>query len=375
MTKYDFCISCKKPKKTISQKQKKYCRSCAKIDYTKQKYKGQDVIFVKHKAGNRKEQSVVKFKDYCVVCKKDKGYVFKSALNKKCLSCASKESYVNGKEVNHNFYGIRDYVITPNQGGVYTRSSYETFYLKYLNSKQINYFYEPRRFVLSDNSSYLLDVYLVDEDRYIELKGFDRKKDKEKFEKLKKEYPELNIEKLTKKDLVALGYSPKLYTDYRYIKINSEIWKVIVLEPKDFEKVVGSDSDAITYLNDREIIFKFDKLDYKTIAHEICHVYYSYSNTDRIGLDSIQYEEFISEFVSNSITRIFYSILSTQEVIQDICNKKYNIDIKINYMDLDLSEEQFDKLKKAFSVSAFRYNSFLEHSEKLKKMKASGGKK
>lgn len=372
--KHDFCEICNSPKKTPRQKNSARCRSCAKIEFLEDKYKHLDFIVVKHKAGKRKEQNVIKFRDHCISCKKDRGYVFKSALNKKCLSCASKDSYINGKEVNHNFYGIRDYVITPNQGGVYTRSSYETFYLKYLNSKQINYFYEPKRFVLSDNSSYLLDVYLVDEDKFVELKGFDRKKDKEKFEKLKKEYPNLKIEKLTKKELIALGYSNKLYINYRYVRINSENWKIILLEPKEFEKVVDNNCDAITYLTDREIIFRLDKLDYKTIAHEICHVYYSYCNTDRIGLDSSQHEEFISEFVANNIIRIFYHVLSVQESIQEICNEKYNLDIKINYMDLDLTEEQYTKLKNSFLTSGFRYNTVFDYVEK-RRQKINGGKK
>jgi hypothetical protein len=366
---YPACLICGAEKKTARARDTKHCRKCSKLEFIQNKYKDLDVVFVTHKAGDKPPQKVAKFRDNCKTCGCDRGYVFKSSLNVDCLSCASKKSYHGDREVSHNFYAIRDQVRTPNQGIVYTRSSYETFYLKYLNSQKINYFYEPKRFILSNGTSYLPDVYLPDENRFIELKGFDRKEDKEKFKLFQTENPETPITKLTKKDLVALGYSEKLYTDYRYLRMNSEVWKLIVLSIDEYTKIIGDDSVAITNFEDNEIIFRIDSIDLRTIMHEITHVYYSYTNTGIAGLNETQREEVIAEFFSHNYAKMMLSTIVAQELIQDICNAKYDLDIKVNILDAGLSSEQCEKLKRGFRVAAFRYDSIQNFMEAVKDKK------
>lgn len=78
--------------------------------------------------------------------------------------------------------------------GVTVRSSWENNFLVYLNHKKIKWEYEPRVFVFEDYlrgaRSYLPDVYLPEEDKWIEVKGRLQSISKTKTRKFKKFYPE-----------------------------------------------------------------------------------------------------------------------------------------------------------------------------------------
>lgn len=51
------------------------------------------------------------------------------------------------------------------------KSSYEAKVVRYLNSKQIDYTWQPRTFKLSTRRTYRPDLYLIQENKWIEIKG------------------------------------------------------------------------------------------------------------------------------------------------------------------------------------------------------------
>jgi len=84
------------------------------------------------------------------------------------------------------------------------RSSWEVLYAKYLDSNNLEWFYESKTFDLGD-CTYTPDFYIPKYNLYIEIKGWFHGKTKEKFEKFEVLYPEINIELLMEKDLKILG--------------------------------------------------------------------------------------------------------------------------------------------------------------------------
>ena len=61
-------------------------------------------------------------------------------------------------------------------------ASYEIKTVEYLNSNKIEYLWQPEVFKLSNNTTYRPDLYLINEDKYIEIKGYFREKSKIKWE-------------------------------------------------------------------------------------------------------------------------------------------------------------------------------------------------
>uniref|UniRef100_A0A6M3ITT5 Uncharacterized protein n=1 Tax=viral metagenome TaxID=1070528 RepID=A0A6M3ITT5_9ZZZZ len=82
------------------------------------------------------------------------------------------------------------------QGKVYLKSSYEIIVAKYLTDKNVNFRYEYKRFFL-DAKTFLPDFYLVDKNKFIEVKGYVRDKDIKKMNEMKQFYPEVKIEMIT----------------------------------------------------------------------------------------------------------------------------------------------------------------------------------
>lgn len=85
--------------------------------------------------------------------------------------------------------------------GKWMRSSWEIEFAKNLDKGGLAWEYEPRRFKLSDGTSYCPDFYLKEKDLWIEIKGHWFDKAKNKFELFKKEYPEINIVVIQEKPL------------------------------------------------------------------------------------------------------------------------------------------------------------------------------
>lgn len=116
----------------------------------------------------------------------------------------SKNSYRRGKPpAPSSSYGHGSYYESPLQGKIWLRSTYELAYAKYLDSKNILWYYEIETFDLGD-MTYTPDFFLPRYDKFIEIKGYMRKEAKEKIDKFLEQYPwDLNI--LFKEDLIKLG--------------------------------------------------------------------------------------------------------------------------------------------------------------------------
>lgn len=61
------------------------------------------------------------------------------------------------------------------------QGSYEAKVVDYLNNNKINYLWQPETFTLSNGSTYRPDLYLIDEDKWIEIKGYFREDAKIKW--------------------------------------------------------------------------------------------------------------------------------------------------------------------------------------------------
>jgi len=93
-----------------------------------------------------------------------------------------------------------DYYNSPLQGTVWLRSSYEIAFARWLDAQNIAWLYEPKAFDLG-KVSYIPDFYLVNEDKYIEIKGYMRPKAKEKIALFKEKHSHVALVVL---DTIAL---------------------------------------------------------------------------------------------------------------------------------------------------------------------------
>jgi hypothetical protein len=76
-----------------------------------------------------------------------------------------------------NNFGTGDYHLTPNQGIVWMRSSWEILYAIYLESNNIDYYYELYAFemIINDKlTTYRPDFFLPTQNKFVEIKGYFR---------------------------------------------------------------------------------------------------------------------------------------------------------------------------------------------------------
>lgn len=94
-------------------------------------------------------------------------------------------------------------------GKIAMRSSWEVAYAKYLDNKNEQWRYEPRYFVLGKGkylgTSYTPDFYLRRKDKYVEIKGYLSRANKNKLARFHELYPDVRWQMLFKSDLVDLG--------------------------------------------------------------------------------------------------------------------------------------------------------------------------
>jgi hypothetical protein len=113
-----------------------------------------------------------------------------------CVSCGEKRTSCGGKgfcekcgrkstsnillskwrkhEYSHNHWTFSKKL------GYKVRSRWERYYLLALKRAGIRHSYEPKRFTLPDGNTYLPDIFLNDTNIYVEIKGWDQPKSKEK---------------------------------------------------------------------------------------------------------------------------------------------------------------------------------------------------
>ena len=84
------------------------------------------------------------------------------------------------------------------------RSTWEAKFAEYLDKEGLHWKYEPKQFKLSDGSIYIPDFYIIEFNKWVEIKGFLWKKSKQKMDLFKKEY-DVHFELLRKEDLQRLG--------------------------------------------------------------------------------------------------------------------------------------------------------------------------
>ena len=92
-------------------------------------------------------------------------------------------------------------------GNVYVRSTYELEYVKWLDANNINWIGNKEKFEYQYEGKtryYYPDFYLIDEKCYVEIKGFETLKDKEKWKQFKGK-----LKVLKYKELKDLGLSIK----------------------------------------------------------------------------------------------------------------------------------------------------------------------
>jgi hypothetical protein len=342
MRQFSVCKNCNKKKTHEGPSRSDLCKSCSIRKFHEENKK--DCLIVEHKAGNRETQRVYKYRSVCNVCGGDRGYRFKKYVIGTCRSCSFKNGYHNGRDVNDNFYSIRLPVITPNQGKILTRSSYEHFYLEYLNDKKIDYLYEPKRFILSDGSSYLPDVFLVKENTFVELKGYLRKKDEERLIKFKTEYPEIKHILIRKKELELMGFNQNEYKRLFKIDILGKQWTYKLETGKKIEELQEGECHAFCDFDKNQIVINEESLNFETIIHELKHIYIDDIDKEVIGLDEDQFEEAIIEKLSKNL----FIIVGQAVVILTNLERFLLLKKNISSENLGLNKEQMKKLNKGF---------------------------
>lgn len=160
---------------------------------------------------------------YYMICKCECGNIvkdfyarIKSGDRISCGCYAREQSSKRMSNICHyNLYNkYRWYFIKNNGQKINCRSGYEVIFANYLIINGIEFEYEPEVFKLHDGKRYTPDFYLINEDKYIEIKGinyelYDRGNQKEKFELFSKNY---NIELYYWEDLCRIcGIKYKWY--------------------------------------------------------------------------------------------------------------------------------------------------------------------
>lgn len=114
------------------------------------------------------------------------------------------------------------------------RSSYEIlFMLQYLDKNQLTWEYEPKRFVLKENKTYVPDFFIKEYNTFIEIKGYADEKFKIKLEEFKELYPDVNLLVLTQ-DVLQKDYDIDL--SKKSIKAICSMYKIRTYTRKEYKK-------------------------------------------------------------------------------------------------------------------------------------------
>lgn len=111
---------------------------------------------------------------------------------------------VDAKKAKNTGRGKGCYYYNPPQGRIWLKSSYEVAYAKWLDTHNILWTYEPQMFDLGE-TAYIPDFYLINEHKYIEIKGYMRPKARVKIELFKEIFPHNILVVLNKTSLKKMG--------------------------------------------------------------------------------------------------------------------------------------------------------------------------
>jgi hypothetical protein len=93
------------------------------------------------------------------------------------------------------------------------------------------------------------------------------------------------------------------------IQINEESWICRVWPAKIYEKMHGTDSDAITDLVAKTMDFRDDALTLENVAHEAMHAHFKYLHLDSVvnpKIDDI--EEIIASWIGSNFEKFYYKV-------------------------------------------------------------------
>lgn len=134
-----------------------------------------------------------------------------SIISKKKISEKAQEGIKNGTwHTGNSWLGVIEYQ-SKNNGKVFVMGNWELEYVKYLDSHDIKWIWNHRRFRYESSRQpsgygwYKPDFYLVDEGCYVEVKGYETQLDADKW----KCFPH-KLKILRGKDLIQLGIDIKL---------------------------------------------------------------------------------------------------------------------------------------------------------------------
>lgn len=186
-----YCIDCKNE---ISHYHAKRCRKCYLI-WLRENSK--NFNFPNRKGDlNANHRHGKTYDNHCIECK----VLLGNYRSTRCKSCWYKfNSGINSSLFGKITHGKGDYY-----KNIWMRSGYEIKYAQYLDQNNWKWLYESKTFDLG-NATYTPDFYLVDDDVYVEIKGYWRDDALLKYRLFRKIYPKIRIRVLTKKSLQKLG--------------------------------------------------------------------------------------------------------------------------------------------------------------------------
>lgn len=173
---------------------KRPCRACTKRPLTPSNVDIGDTI--EHQDSTKRL-----YKMCCPTCGNDRGYLALSMTYSQCHSCAMRSRWKTGGMA-HAKSPKRKFNYIKNGQTIFFKSSYELAYAKYLDSKDINWTYEPI-YPLSDGTNILPD-FLLEDGTVVEIKGYFRPDAQVKWNKFCNEYIAIKKILLMKTDLEQL---------------------------------------------------------------------------------------------------------------------------------------------------------------------------
>lgn len=111
---------------------------------------------------------------------------------------------MKGNKRGTHSHGKRCFYESPLQGRVCFRSTWEKAYAEWLDEQDILWVYEDETFDLGD-ATYTPDFYLIEAEKYIEIKGYMSDYAKDKMDKFAVLYPLEKLDVLFANDLLDMG--------------------------------------------------------------------------------------------------------------------------------------------------------------------------